>query len=218
MPHWEDDADFDLERHVRRVTLSAAGDDEALQDYVNTCIGTPLLRDRPLWEIHLIDGYGSGSAIYSRLHHALADGIALMQVLLSLTDDESDMTSDHWQSIGPAADESGSGGIVAGAFRLVASTGSAILDLPHLVDPSLATNAVASLARTAGVAAKLHADPERRHGSGGDAGTPQARHVGTPDPAPRRRDGRAPHRDDRQRRTRRRTRRCRVDVPPGARR
>ena len=37
--------------------------------------------------MHLIDGYGQGSAVYSRLHHAMADGMALTQVLLSLTDE-----------------------------------------------------------------------------------------------------------------------------------
>ena len=46
----------------------------------------PFRRDRPLWEMHFIDGYGAGSALVVRLHHALADGIALSQVLLSLTD------------------------------------------------------------------------------------------------------------------------------------
>ena len=49
-------------------------------------------RDRPLWEMHVLHGYGEGSAVYSRLHHSLADGIALTKVLLSLTDASPDGT------------------------------------------------------------------------------------------------------------------------------
>ena len=89
-PHWQDDPDFSLDRHVHRATLPDPGDDVALQDYVNTFLSTPLERDRPLWEVHLVDGYGDGSAVYTRLHHALADGIALTRVLLSLSDAAAD--------------------------------------------------------------------------------------------------------------------------------
>jgi len=84
--HWEDDPDFVLARHLRRATLPPPGDQAALQRYVEAQVSRPLPRDRPLWEIHLVDGYRGGSAVVSRLHHALADGVALMQVLLSLSD------------------------------------------------------------------------------------------------------------------------------------
>ncbi|KRF36736.1 wax ester/triacylglycerol synthase family O-acyltransferase [Nocardioides sp. Soil805] len=83
---WRDVPDFDLTKHVREVRLPAPGDDAALQEYVGRFLATPLPRDRPLWDIHLVEGLSEGSAIYVRLHHALADGIALTQVLLSLTD------------------------------------------------------------------------------------------------------------------------------------
>jgi WS/DGAT/MGAT family acyltransferase len=46
----------------------------------------PLDRSRALWEFHLVDGYDGGSAIVARMHHAIADGIALARVLFSLTD------------------------------------------------------------------------------------------------------------------------------------
>ncbi|WP_372730156.1 wax ester/triacylglycerol synthase family O-acyltransferase [Nocardioides sp.] len=84
---WRDVPDFDLSAHVREVTLPAPGDDAALQEYVGRHLATPLPRDRPLWDIHLVDGMSEGTAIYVRLHHALADGIALTQVLMSLTDE-----------------------------------------------------------------------------------------------------------------------------------
>lgn len=83
---WRDVKDLDLSRHIREVTLPAPGDDAALQAYVAGFLATPLPRDRPLWDIHLIDGLAEGAAIFVRLHHALADGVALTQVLFSLTD------------------------------------------------------------------------------------------------------------------------------------
>ena len=83
---WRDVGEVDLSRHIREVRLPAPGDDATLQAYVGRFLATPLPRDRPLWDIHLIEGLAEGAAIYVRLHHALADGIALTQVLFSLTD------------------------------------------------------------------------------------------------------------------------------------
>ena len=86
MPVWEDDPGFSLERHLHRATLPAPGDDEALRAYVETQMATPLDRAHPLWEMHLLDGHVGGSALVARIHHGVADGIALAQVLLSLSD------------------------------------------------------------------------------------------------------------------------------------
>lgn len=85
-PHWEDDPDFDLDLHLHRAALPDPGDRAALQDFLGDLIAQPLDRSRPLWHWYLIDGYGSGSAIVARMHHCIADGIALARVLLSLTD------------------------------------------------------------------------------------------------------------------------------------
>ena len=86
LPHWEDDPDFSLARHVHRVTLPPPGDDAALQSLLEQHLHVPLDRAHPLWQIHLVEGYGSGAVVLCRFHHALADGIALTQVMLSLTD------------------------------------------------------------------------------------------------------------------------------------
>ncbi len=86
LPRWREAPDFRLSNHIREVELPAPGDDSALQEYVASFLSTPLPRDRPLWEMHLVEGMAEGSAIFVRLHHALADGIALTEVLLSLTD------------------------------------------------------------------------------------------------------------------------------------
>ncbi len=88
-PVWEDDPDFRLDRHIIRATLSGPdghGDKVALERYVEQQMHRPFRRDHPLWEMHFVDGVGSGSALVVRVHHSLADGIALSQVLLSLTD------------------------------------------------------------------------------------------------------------------------------------
>jgi WS/DGAT/MGAT family acyltransferase len=87
LQHWEDDPDFSLPRHLIRGYLPRPGDEAALQAYVEEQMQRPLDRAHPLWEMHLLDGFGDGSAILCRFHHALADGIALAEVLLSLTDD-----------------------------------------------------------------------------------------------------------------------------------
>jgi WS/DGAT/MGAT family acyltransferase len=87
---WEDDPHFDLERHFHRLALPAPGDRAALQELVAGLMATPLDHDRPLWEMYLVEGYGPGCAIVSRVHHCIADGIGVARVLLSLTDDTPD--------------------------------------------------------------------------------------------------------------------------------
>ena len=84
-PHWED-VKLDLELHLHHVALPAPGDRTALQAFVSDRIATPLDRSRPLWEAYLIDGFGDGAAVLTRMHHCIADGIALARVMLALTD------------------------------------------------------------------------------------------------------------------------------------
>jgi diacylglycerol O-acyltransferase len=85
-PYWEDYEDFDLELHMHHIALPAPGDDEALTEFVGDVMSTPLDRSKPLWQMYLVDGYGDGAAIVSRIHHAVADGIALARVMMLLTD------------------------------------------------------------------------------------------------------------------------------------
>ncbi len=48
-------------------------------------MGTPLPRERPLWQLHYVEGFGSGAAIVTRIHHALGDGVSLVRLLLGMT-------------------------------------------------------------------------------------------------------------------------------------
>lgn len=84
--YWEDDPGFDLNVHLQRVTLPPPGDQVALEETVSYLMSTPLDFSRPLWQVHLVERYGDGCALIARLHHCIADGIALVHVLLSLTD------------------------------------------------------------------------------------------------------------------------------------
>ena len=85
-PHWEDDPGFDPALHFHHVALPAPHDRAALQDFIGDRIATPLDHSRPLWEVYLIDDFGPGCAILVRIHHSIADGIALARVMLTLTD------------------------------------------------------------------------------------------------------------------------------------
>jgi len=86
VPSWQDDPSFDLGRHIHHIALPAPGDKAALEELVGDLMVTPLDRSRALWDVYLIDGYGSGMAMMFRIHHCIADGIALARILVSLTD------------------------------------------------------------------------------------------------------------------------------------
>src|SRR5512135_2966933 len=94
-PQWEDDPRFALENHLHRLALPAPGDQDALQDFVGDQMGVPLDRTKPLWQVYLVEGYGSGCAVVIRVHHSLADGIALAQAVWSLTDDAPELPAEE---------------------------------------------------------------------------------------------------------------------------
>src|SRR5436305_6984949 len=85
-PSWEPDPDFDLDRHLSEIDLPAPGDDGVLRAEIERLIVVPLDRSHPLWSFHLFHGYKGGAVLMGRFHHAMGDGVALMLLLLSLTD------------------------------------------------------------------------------------------------------------------------------------
>lgn len=87
-PQWVDDPQFRLDSHVLHATLAAPGDAGALHAYVDAHIVKPLDPTKPLWQLHLIDGYQGGGAMLLRAHHALGDGTALMHAVVALGDRE----------------------------------------------------------------------------------------------------------------------------------
>jgi diacylglycerol O-acyltransferase len=159
LPHWEDDPDFDLQRHLVRATLPKPGGKVALQRYVERQAHVPLDREHPLWQFHLIDGYKSGSAVMTRFHHALADGIALAQVMLSLTDATPTADLEELEA-NPGSRRIGgllgAAGMLGGAATGAAKEGLHLLsELPQLAHPSLLADALSLVQDTAHVANKL---------------------------------------------------------------
>lgn len=87
--HWADDPDFDLARHVQARALPrrrSQGAREALQARVAELAASPLDRAHPLWHFELVERHDGGSALIARIHHCIADGIALIHVMMSLVD------------------------------------------------------------------------------------------------------------------------------------
>ena len=80
---------------MHHLALPAPGDAAALQELVGDLMTMPLDRSRPLWHMYMVDGFGDGAAMIIRMHHCIADGIALARVMLSLTDSEPDAGIAH---------------------------------------------------------------------------------------------------------------------------
>jgi diacylglycerol O-acyltransferase / wax synthase len=78
---WALDRDFNPAGHLHHVALPSPGDDTALAALIGDLMSTPLDPARPRWQVHLVDSYSGGSALVFRLHHAIADGVALVNLL-----------------------------------------------------------------------------------------------------------------------------------------
>jgi WS/DGAT/MGAT family acyltransferase len=162
-PRFEDDPEFDLEQHMHRRALPAPGDQAALQELVSDLITPPLDPTRPLWHAYLIEGYGEGCALLSRIHHCVADGMALARLMLSLTDAEPDVGFAP-----PAAESTGSRmplqSIVRPATAAVSTAGRVASAAVHesmesLAHPRHLAHLASIGARDAGTLAKLMASP-----------------------------------------------------------
>ena len=92
LPHWEFDPTFDLDYHVRRHVLSGCADMDELFREIRPVYETPFDRSRPLWEARIYDGLGANghSALFFKLHHAMADGVGGNAIFAALTDAERD--------------------------------------------------------------------------------------------------------------------------------
>ncbi|TDT16867.1 diacylglycerol O-acyltransferase [Ilumatobacter fluminis] len=79
-PRWADDPLFDLDHHVRSVSI--VGDERAVLDYAERLATTAFDKDRPLWELEVVEGLPGGrGAFVMKVHHAIADGIGLVKML-----------------------------------------------------------------------------------------------------------------------------------------
>src|SRR5262245_12253949 len=86
-PVWTDDPAFDLDAHLRRAALPSPGGDRELFDAIARIAEVPLRRDRPLWEMWMIEGLARARfAIVAKIHHAAVDGVGGAQLMCGLLD------------------------------------------------------------------------------------------------------------------------------------
>ncbi|GAA1556101.1 wax ester/triacylglycerol synthase family O-acyltransferase [Kribbella lupini] len=91
---WEPDGEIDLEYHVRLSALARPGRYRELFELTSRLHGTLLDRRRPLWEMHVIEGVeGHRFAIYTKIHHALLDGVSALRLMQEMLTTDSTRTN-----------------------------------------------------------------------------------------------------------------------------
>jgi WS/DGAT/MGAT family acyltransferase len=101
-PVWIEDPDFDLDYHVRRACLPSPGGRAELEDFVGQIVALPLDRQRPLWEMYLVEGLEAGlQAVVVKMHHSAIDGVSGAELSATWLDLEADPVpeddEDEWR-------------------------------------------------------------------------------------------------------------------------
>jgi diacylglycerol O-acyltransferase len=148
LPYWVDAGPVDLTYHIREVHLLAPGTDQQLGAQIARLAETPLSRDRPLWECYLVHGLAGGrQALYTKVHHAMIDGVSAAEVLAVVLDLDpeprhvppSDVASDA--EVSPGTAEMLQRGIRRTAVLPLQLLRTAPAMLPHVLDLPGAANA-----------------------------------------------------------------------------
>jgi len=91
-PSWEWDPDFDITRHIMRVKVDAPGSHEQLMELTANLFAPKLDRGKPLWELYIVEGLeGDRSALVSKVHHCLVDGVSGVELFMIIMDVSADM-------------------------------------------------------------------------------------------------------------------------------
>src|SRR5690606_22371162 len=102
LPAFEVVDKVDLDYHLRHSALPYPGGERELGVLVSRLHSNPMDMDRPLWEVHLIEGLHDGRfALYAKLHHSLADGVAGVGLLNFSEKPESSRTPPIWAAERP---------------------------------------------------------------------------------------------------------------------
>ncbi len=104
--HWVEDPAFQLDRHLKPFRLRR-GDDVELQQFAARMAIRGFDRRHPLWQMHLVENYRGTNALLVRIHHCIADGIALVRVMLSLGDDGDSPMPQRARDAGAGAETDG---------------------------------------------------------------------------------------------------------------
>ncbi len=132
-PMWVRDPDFSINNHLKRTSLPPPAGRRELEELVGRIMSTPLDYERPLWQYTYVDNFEGGSAIIMRCHHCIADGVALVDLLLHLDDGPgSDLPPVDAYRVGTARGMAagGDGSLFTLPFRAVSTTlrvGSSVL-------------------------------------------------------------------------------------------
>lgn len=88
-PLWVDDAEFAIEHHVLVARLPEPGGERRAIEFAQQHMAELMDRSRPLWELWLLEGFGPGLVgVFLKLHHAMADGGAILNIVALLFDTE----------------------------------------------------------------------------------------------------------------------------------
>jgi diacylglycerol O-acyltransferase / wax synthase len=152
-PVWVDDADFDVTFHVRRSALPKPGSDAQLRDLVGRLMSRRLDRNRPLWEMYLVEGLRDGRiAVVTKTHHAMVDGVSAVdigQVILDVTRTPRDVPDDLWMPRPPP----GVVGLVTDAVTDIVRRPTAVLDAVRMGLLDVRTTATRLVGAIGGLAA-----------------------------------------------------------------
>jgi diacylglycerol O-acyltransferase / wax synthase len=126
-PMWVDDPDFDVHRHVQRVTLPSPGTEAQFHEVIGEYLSPPLDRSKPLWELWLTDGFEDDRfGIIYKTHHSMADGISATDVGMLLFDvepkDEIVRTEQPWHPQTPPSGGKLLGLSLRGFFKMFGRT------------------------------------------------------------------------------------------------
>src|SRR5438270_7581570 len=93
-PSWEEELDFDIERHVHRAALPSPGGEAELMGWVADYWSHRLDRRHPLWDVVILEGLAGGRwALCTKTHHCMVDGVGSMDVGDILLDTQPDTTA-----------------------------------------------------------------------------------------------------------------------------
>ena len=129
-PRWERDPLFDLSYHYRRIRTAGKGSLRELLDMAAVIAMQAFDKDRPLWELYVVDGLeGERSALILKLHHSITDGVGMVRMTSCLVERSRGEPLRPRRAADPASEEPAEGGAFDEALRAIRHRAGENLDL-----------------------------------------------------------------------------------------